>query len=87
MTTRFEAEPFGTQGLFHIVRNNSKGKAYLVYHFSRNRVAVYRPSMAQVIVDSLSHENFFPENRWKVQETVYQGGHQYPSMLAATIAK
>ena len=86
MTTRFEAEPFGTLGLFHIVRHSSLGKFYF-RRFKGAALLSLTESAADIMVASLEHGDSFPDSRWIKQETVYQGGHQYPSMLAATIAK
>ena len=86
MTTRFAAEPFGTQGLFHIVRHDCKGKHYLRRFGHRALMRLTNPA-AEVMVSSLEHCDTFHAGRWVAEETVYQGGHQYPSMLAATIAK
>ena len=86
MTARFEAEPFGTQGLYHIVRHDSMGKHYLRRFGSRLLLTLTEPA-AEVMTRSLEHRDAFPTDRWIVEGTVYQGGHQYPSMLAAMIAK
>ena len=87
MTTRFEAEPFGTQSLFHIVRHDNKGKHYLS-SFVEGRLFKCTQSAAASMVNTLEHDpSGYRESRWVAEETVYQGGHQYPSMLAATIAK
>lgn len=86
MTTRFEAEPFGTQGLFHIVRIEDGLKSYLRRLAVKHELAVTKDHSASLIA-TLEHGYLYPEHRWIRLEPVYQGGHQYPSMLAATIAK
>lgn len=87
MSTRFDAEPFGTQGLYHIVRHDARGKHYLRSSF-RGILLECTRSGASILVKTLEHDHSgYRESRWIAEETVYQGGNQYPNMFTANTAK
>lgn len=87
VTARFEAEPFGTKGLYHIVRHDNQGKHYLSSP-AKGRLLKCTPSTASSMVNMLEHDPAaYHESWWFTEETVYQGGHQYPSRFDVNIAK